>query len=247
MDMRVLGKLLAPIRRRISLLATRAVISLVDSQQAMQMLQIKGLADEILDDCEHFESYGFTSNPHPGAEGVALAAGGQRSHCIVVCVGDRRYRLRGLAAGEVAIYTDEGDWVWFKRGRRIAVTGGEEVSVATKRLLAEASESAQIVSPEIVATCDNFDVAASTAANVDTPQLTVTGNLVVGGNVAAMGMVGAAGYGIGSPGAAEAGKVKAATVEDAAGTLAGVRDAHNAHTHTAPSGGGATSGPSVTA
>ncbi|EGJ49056.1 phage baseplate assembly protein V [Desulfocurvibacter africanus] len=237
MDMRALGKLLGPIKRRISLMVTRAVVSLVDSEQAMQLLQIKGLADELLDDCEHFEAYGFTSNPHPGAEGVALAAGGNRSHCIVVCVGDRRYRLKGLKSGEVAIYTDEGDSVHFQRGRKIKVTGGEEVSVATKRLTAEASASASVVSPEIVATCDTFDVAASVAANVDTPLLTVTGNLAVSG------MVGAAGFGIGAPSAAEAGKVKAETVEDSAGSMAEMRQIYNGHTHTAPSGGGTTSAP----
>lgn len=220
LTLRAVHKLLAPVRRRISLLVTRAVVSLVDSEQAMQMLQIKGLADELLDDAEHFEAYGYTSRPHAGAEGVALSAGGQRSHCIVVCVGDRRYRLKGLKGGEVAMYSDEGDSVHFKRGRKIAVTGGEEVSVATKMLKAEASASADIVSPEIVATCDTFDVTASTAASVDTPRLTVTGDLAVGGNVTADGMV-----------------------EDAAGSMDEMRQVYNGHIHTAPSGGGPTTPP----
>jgi len=245
--MRFIVRLFAQHARRMRNIVARGVVSLVQDGLKMQGLQVELLNGEIIDGAEHPQPYGFSSHAHSGAEAFVAFCGADRAHPLVLCVDDRRFRIKGAKAGEVVLYTDEGDTVWFKRGRTIAVAGGEKVSVATKKLVAEASGSAEIVSPEVMAICDTFDVAASEAVNVDTPQLTVTGNLVVGGHAAVTGMVGAAGYGIGAPGVAEAGKVKANVVEDAAGTLAGVRDAHNAHTHTAPSGGGATSGPSVTA
>lgn len=72
----------------------------------LQALQMRLTADEIRDGLEHFEPYGVTSNPHPGAEGIALFLGDGRSHGVVLNVADRRFRLQGLQSGEVALYTD---------------------------------------------------------------------------------------------------------------------------------------------
>ena len=80
------------------------------------------MADESMGGVEHAEPYGFTSNPHPGAEGVVLNVAGQRASCVALNLGNRRYRLRGLKTGEVALYTDEGDKIVFERGRKIHVT-----------------------------------------------------------------------------------------------------------------------------
>ncbi|PLP87422.1 phage baseplate assembly protein V [Pseudomonas sp. FFUP_PS_473] len=99
----------------------RGVVTLVKATSKLQSLQMRLLAGEVKDGMEHFEPYGFTSNAHPGAEGIALFVGGDRSHGVVVCVADRQFRLRGLKSGEVALYTDEGDRLHFKRGRVIEV------------------------------------------------------------------------------------------------------------------------------
>ncbi|MCL8308934.1 phage baseplate assembly protein V [Pseudomonas putida] len=95
----------------------RGTVALATASSMLQTLQMRLTAGEVKDDLEHFEPYGFTSNPKPGAEGVALFLGGDRSHGVVVCVSDRRFRLKELKPGEVAIYTDEGDTFVFKRGR----------------------------------------------------------------------------------------------------------------------------------
>lgn len=99
----------------------RGVVTLVKATSKLQSLQMRLLAGEVKDGLEHFEPYGFTSNAHPGAEGIALFVGGDRSHGVVVCVADRQFRLQGLESGEVALYTDEGDYLHFKRGRVIEV------------------------------------------------------------------------------------------------------------------------------
>jgi phage baseplate assembly protein V len=102
-------------------LFARGVVALVDAGRKLQGLQMRLTADEVKDGMEHFEPYGFTSNPQPGAEGLAVFLGGDRSHGVVVCVSDRRFRLQALESGEVALYTDEGDRLHFKRGRVIEV------------------------------------------------------------------------------------------------------------------------------
>lgn len=128
-------------------LLSRGVIRLVNSAAKCQLVQIEMLDGELKDDVEHLEPYGYTSCPHPGADHVAVFPDGDKSHGVVLVVADRRYRLKGLKAGEVAIYTDEGDRIVLRRGRRVEV----------KTLILE--------------------VDAKTKASFDTPLLECTGEI----------------------------------------------------------------------
>lgn len=123
---------------RLANVLARCSVALVNAATKMQTLQVRLLAGEIKDGIEHFEPYGFTSNAHPGAEGIAAFLGGDRSHGVVLCIADRRFRLKELKPGEVALYTDEGDCLHFKRGRvleiqtmTLRVTAGEAVEFDT--------------------------------------------------------------------------------------------------------------------
>jgi phage gp45-like len=73
---------------------------------------------------EHIEPYGFSSrvkkpdgdaNNKKKAEGVMIFTGGNRSHGVLIVAGDRRYRLRSLKEGELALYDDQGQQVHFSR------------------------------------------------------------------------------------------------------------------------------------
>ncbi|AIR90590.1 phage baseplate assembly protein V [Pseudomonas cremoricolorata] len=121
----------------------RGVVVLADSARKLQSLQMRLTADEVKDDMEHLEPYGFTSSPLPGAEGLAGFIG-DRSHGVVIVVADRRYRLAGLQGGEVAIYTDEGDKIHLKRGRVI--------DIETGTLNVRAQDSVNFETPLITAT-----------------------------------------------------------------------------------------------
>lgn len=156
--MRELRKILAPLSKRIALMVSRAVVSLVKDSFAMQGLQVQALADEVLD-VERFQNYGFTSVPLAGAEAIVLSLGGHRDHAIAIAVDDRRYRKKNLASGEVALYTDEGDYILFKRGRTIEVVAGTKVKVTA---------------PEV-------EVIASTKVRLATPLVEITAALTVAG------------------------------------------------------------------
>lgn len=116
-------------RNRMALMISRAVLLLVNDGLKLQGLQVSLLADEVRDDVERFQNYGFTSHPHPGAEAIAACVQGSRDHVVVLAVDDRRYRLQGLQAGEVAIYTDEGDKIVLKRGGVVELTAATKVRV----------------------------------------------------------------------------------------------------------------------
>lgn len=149
-------KLLSPLWRRLRLLISRAVVARSDSGRGMQRLQLDLLRDETRD-VEHHEPYGFTSRPLPGAEAIAAAIGGARGHLVALMASDRRHRLKGLAPGEVALYTDEGDQLVFKRGRIVRLTAGSAV---------------EVTAPEVTVT-------ASASITLDTPQVKMTGALDV--------------------------------------------------------------------
>ncbi|WP_054062727.1 phage baseplate assembly protein V [Pseudomonas asplenii] len=90
-----------------------------NTQGKLQGVQMEGLAGEAVDG-ELFQHYGFTSAPLAGAEYIVIPVGGSTNHAVVVASEDGRYRL-AVQGGEVALYTDEGDYVHMKRGRVIEV------------------------------------------------------------------------------------------------------------------------------
>ncbi len=148
---RFLRDLLRPIRLQISNLVARGTVSLVYDEFKMQELQLKLLADELKDNIEHFQNYGFTAHPHIGAEALTLFLNGNRDHGVTLVVDDRRYRIKGLQQGEVAIYTDENDQgsghsITLKRGRVIDmrcdvlnITADSSVSVNANAITLNAS------------------------------------------------------------------------------------------------------------
>jgi len=119
-------------RNPLASVLARGVVVLANSARRLQALQLRITAGEVKDDVEHLEPYGLTSCPLPGAEAL-VGFISDRSHGVVIMVSDRRFRLKGLQPGEVALYTDEGDSLVFRRGRVI------EVETVTFKVKAEAS------------------------------------------------------------------------------------------------------------
>lgn len=139
-----MSRLFNVLQRGISNMLVRAVVRRLDSSSKNQMLQIQMIADELKDNIEHLEPYGFTSAAHTGAEAFAAFPDGDRSHGVVLVVADRRYRIKGLKDGEVAIYSDEGDSIILKRGNKIEVN--------TKQYIVNAEEKTVFNTPLIEAT-----------------------------------------------------------------------------------------------
>lgn len=225
--MRELLKFLNPLRKRIALMISRAVVSLVKDSFAMQGLQVQALAGEVLDDIERFQNYGFTSVPLAGAEAIILSLGGHRDHAVAIAVDDRRYRKKNLAPGEVALYTDEGDYILFKRGRHIEIVSGAKVKITAPEIEATASTKASVTSPLV-------DVIASTKVTFTTPLVECTQAL----NVAGIATVGA----LASTGLAGASSVTG-NLNITSGNVTADGIGLKTHVHSDPQGG-TTGGPS---
>ncbi|MGD9638389.1 MAG: phage baseplate assembly protein V [Alphaproteobacteria bacterium] len=139
--MHMINKATAVLRQRVMLMVARGVVQLINDKSGIQNIQVTLLADEIRDNVERFQNYGFSSVPLSGAEAAVVFVGGNRSHGLAIAIDDRRYRLKNLAAGEVAIYTDEGDSITLKRGKII--------NVNTETLNITASNSVNFTTPSI--------------------------------------------------------------------------------------------------
>ena len=127
-----LERSLMRLQRAVQLSSARAMVTLVDDAMLLQSLQARILRGELRSDLERFQEYGFTSVPKPpdgerGAEAVILFLGGAREHGVVIAVDDRRYRLKALQAGEVALYDDQGQMVKIGRSE-VTVLGTTKVS-----------------------------------------------------------------------------------------------------------------------
>ncbi len=103
-------------------LGFRGKLTRNNSASPIQLAQAAGLADELLQNVELMQQYGYTSNPPSGSECIVLPLGGRTGHGIIIATEHGTYRLKNLKPGEVALYSDEGDSIVLKRGRIIEVT-----------------------------------------------------------------------------------------------------------------------------
>lgn len=143
-------QLVDPVRRLALSMICRLVVKSIKDTDGIQTIKGLVLAGLVKDGMERFQNYGMTSNPPSGSEAVVLFVGGNQDHGIVIACDNRQYRFKGLKEGEVALYTDEGDYIHFKRGN--------EIKVFTKTLT----------------------IQAETAVNIEAPNLTVSGDIVIG-------------------------------------------------------------------
>lgn len=151
-----LGKMIAPIARRLGNMLARGSVAAANGAGKMRTLQIRMMSDETKDNVEHFEPYGFTSEPIQGAEHVTAFFDGDRSHGVTLVVADRRYRLQGLKAGEMAIFDDQGQKVYLTR-TGIVIDGANL--------------------PLVIQNVPTATVKAATKVRFETPLLEVTGQI----------------------------------------------------------------------
>lgn len=157
---------LSDLREKIWTLIARGRLSARNRDKAMRTIQCELLAGDVRDDVEHFEPYGFTSEPHLGAEPLTLSLDGERRHTIAVCVADRRYRMTGLKDGEVAIFDDQGQHVHLTRSGIKVVT--------SKTLTMKAAGGTTLETP-------TFTVNASKGITLNTPLVKASDDLTASG------------------------------------------------------------------
>ena len=139
-SLRDVQKLIAPLQRRLRLIADRAIVTLVNDSLQRQGLQLKVLADETADDVERFQNYGHTSVPPEGAEAIVLGLGGARAGLVAIAVEHKGSRPKDLEAGDSCLYHLEG--------HRIILRKNGVIEIAAKTVTLTATEKFTIISPD---------------------------------------------------------------------------------------------------
>lgn len=186
--------------RRVRLMVARSIVRLVSDSDGIQTLQLSILRGETQNEVERFQNYGMTSVPLSGAEAAVVFVGGNRDHGLVIAVDDRRYRVKGLADGEVCVYTDEdsgenGHRIHLKRGGIVevkcttaVVTAGENATVsaggnitleAEGNIVATASGVATITAPSVSINATSGGAECNITGNA---VVNVSGSLELGGS-----------------------------------------------------------------
>lgn len=213
MDLRdQFNRLLLPISSRIRNMIARAVIKAVQDDKKLQTMTLSILAGELKSGVEHYQDYGLQTVPLEGMEALVSFVGGNRSNGVIIAVGDRKYRLKGMESGEVALYTDEGDHIVLKRDnnmemhtKHLKIFAEEDFIIQTKNVSINASQSYSLETASASTNASNsfavktktFSASASTSADFDTPTLSGAGE-----------------------------------VKDKTSTMQNMRDIYNAHLHT---------------
>lgn len=122
---------MTPFKRSLKQIITRGIVKLVDVNTLLQTVQVELLTGGVIDKVEYAEPYGYTSHVIGGddREAIALSVNGAKKHSVVISCFNRNYRLKGLAEGEVALYTDEGDSIILKRNGNIQVNASNKIEL----------------------------------------------------------------------------------------------------------------------
>lgn len=163
-------------------------MTLADGAKKMRAVQVRLLADEIRDDLEHVEPYGFSSEPHPEAEAFTLFFDGDRSHGIVFTIADRRYRLKPLKTGEVAIFDDLGQKVHLTReGLEVYTPGWLHATVDKDAEITVGGNVTESVGGDVSATVTGNVTVKASAVTIDSASLHVTGATTIDKSLTVLG------------------------------------------------------------
>lgn len=162
--MSALQRMTAPLLRRMRLIAGRCMLDAVNDNLQKQNVQIRLLAGESASEVENFQQAGFTSVPLPGAVGLYLATGGKRTSLASFLLENKARRKRGLKPGESCIY---------------------HIGENDHYLILESNGVARLV-------CKQFIVEAEQECVFDTPKVTFSKDVVIGGRAAIAGISSAA-------------------------------------------------------
>lgn len=131
--LRSIKKMIEPLKRSIQLTIGRAVLASVKDSTGIQEVKVSLFAGEVKE-MERFQNYGFTSVPLATAEGVCVFVGGNREHGIALAVDDRKFRLKSLPNGAVALYDAFGTKIVLTNNGEVEINAATQVNInsATK-------------------------------------------------------------------------------------------------------------------
>lgn len=109
MNLDALFRLLSPIKRSISTLITKGVVSNIVTKKSgeTQRIQVDLGNDQVLDNVEQIQPFGLSSVPPIKAQALVLSLAGNRDHPVIIQIDDNDTRIE-VNQGDVALYNSSG-------------------------------------------------------------------------------------------------------------------------------------------
>lgn len=146
-------------------LAFRGVVSHVNTEPKISLIQGDGLSGEQLQGAEYFQHFGLSTNPPPGAMMIVLPLGGKTTHGIVIATEHGNYRYLNLGVGESVLYDMYGKSIHLSKDR-ITVNGGNKEVLITNTPKVRMETSLLEVTGEIKDKCDSSGETMSGMRNI---------------------------------------------------------------------------------
>lgn len=132
---------------RLQLLFAHGVATWVGADR----VQARVLDNEVLDNLNRIEPYGFSYRPKPGAQVYLAFPSGDRSYGVALVVGDKRYQMQ-LLEGEVAIHDDElNHSIKLGRDGIVIEGGGHDITVNNAPKVIVNSGTVQVNGGDVIA------------------------------------------------------------------------------------------------
>jgi phage baseplate assembly protein V len=162
--------------RRLKMLVGPVMITATDDTGPVHRVQVRGLPMETIDAMPAMQLYGVASHAPPGTDAAAIFVSGDRSNGFIVATNNQQYRLRNLNPGEVALYDNAGTIVKLAAGGNIEVTCTGSIEV----------------------TCQGSLTIKASKVTIDAPEIAITGDIELDGNLTATGAINAPEGSVGS-------------------------------------------------
>lgn len=115
-------------------------VTVVNATGPTQKVQVQAMADEVLDDVQHYEPFGFTAQPVAGMQALVLFKGGNRTQPIATVIFSPGERPTDLQPGEVCLYNAHGVRIDLRDDGKVYVQGDV---IITGNVLATGTITAQ--------------------------------------------------------------------------------------------------------
>lgn len=150
--------LISRLARLVNSITGRGRVTTTNDSGNVQLVQIQTNSLETIDGLPRLAEFGFTSVPPNGSDAVLVFLGGGRTNGAVIATGHQASRPKGLAAGEVKIYSQDGKFV------HLTASGG---------VIVEAKNQ-----PVTVNDATTVTINAATKVRMVTPRFECTGDIV---------------------------------------------------------------------
>jgi phage baseplate assembly protein V len=146
--------------RRVQMATASVTISATNDEGPVHLAQgkVRG-TPETIDNLQTLNLYGFASHAPVGSDALVIFGNGDRSNGAIVATANQKARPRKQKAGEVTIFTDEGDAIALRRDHNIVVstTDGTVTVEGAKLVIIKSSEKVRIETPRLEVTGDIID------------------------------------------------------------------------------------------